>query len=569
MSDNLLNIVIIGGSVAGVAAATRVKRLNENAQITLIEEGEYIGYSRYLLCAYACAPGNLDGGLLTGMEEKLTNIYDINIRKNTIIKEINKEQKRLVIEDSITRIADEIKYDKVIITEEDVTRLPKMFGMKSQNIFKIDRFNDIQNINEYVAKTGAKIITIVGATYFGLLTALNYSKKGYDVVIIEENKKYLDQFDDEFSYLIKEELIRNNINVFTGSGIYKLIKNLKDHVSQIQLKNDVVIKTHLVIFFTTPVPYNGFATKTGLSLNESGRIIVNEKMESTNPDFYAAGCIAGSFNYTMKSDDYADLPGPCRQQARIAASNACGYDLFFKGILNTKIIKIGKFTVAQTGINVDIALNNNMEAYPLTLFAGNKERFSPGAKQIHLKIIVDKTNKLILGAQACSYGEGVDKKTDIIATAIYANLGIDELSNLELSYAPDLSTAVDPINTMGMMAYNQSNGLSNVINISDIDLRRDFFILDVRNENEKRKFHVDNSIWIPLSELRSRISEIPHQAVIYIYSHVGRRGYIAERILKGNGFEEVYNIQGGITSIKIETNLFQFRESKEPEMNDY
>ncbi len=555
INNKKLKILIIGGSVAGLSAATRARRINELAEITIIDDSKYIGYPISILPAFASGVINKKESVVSGQEEKIIEVYNIRILKNHKATQIDRKEKKVTIKNIETKKISEILYDKLILACGNKFILPKTSEIRSKNIFILKKFDDALNIRSYIEKTAAEEITIIGVNYLGLLTANNFIKKGFKVTIIEEKQRLMEEFDDEFSFLIKNELLKNGANVIVGASIKKLIRNDKDIVYKIMLDNGIVIHPQLVIFFERIAPNIDLANQSSLSIGNTGRIIVNNKMQTQDLDIFAVGNISETFNSITKCPGNNHLIGPAQFQGRVAATNAAGVEMTYTGIIGTKIIKFQNLTIGITGLNKEYAKENGYNIFSLTIYAGNHERFFSGAEQLRLKIIVDKENRKVLGAQVSSKGDGVDKTLDVLATAIYSGLTVDDLINLNLSYSTELSTSKSPINIIAMAAANRLDGLSNTVNMNDIYVNDKICILDIRNKKEYLKSHIESSIWIPLNELRSRLDEIPKDMDIYIYGHIGVRGYIAERILKGSGFDSVFNIEGGLTSIKVSENM--------------
>ena len=550
-----IQIVIIGGSVAGLAAAKRARRINELAEITIIEESIYINFPISALLLYASGNIKKLETIYNKNEEELEEIYNFRLLKHHRAIDIDRKGKKVVVKNLNSDKNVEVVYDKLILACGGKFTLPKIVQKKVNNVFVINCLKDALRIREYIEKTSAKEITIVGSNYYSLIAADNFVKRGFNVDLIDKKMIGLREFDYEFNYILREELIRKGVNVYNNSSIKKFIKNDKEKISKIELSNNKKITTHLILFFNNYSPNITLAKKSSLDLGETEKIKVNNKMQTVDPDIFAIGSIAESFNRITNLPENAQLMSLVQIQARVAGSIAAGQDMNYRGIINTKIIKFQDFIIGYTGLNIQSLNKLGIDGFSVTLFSGDHERYQPIIDKLHIKIIVDKVDRRILGAQICGKGNKVDKKLDLFNMAIYSNLTIDDLEMLGLSFTPELSYSKNPINTVGMIASNRLNGLTEVITINDILLESKIYILDIRNKREYMKSHIEGSIWIPLNELRKRLDEIPRDINIYICGHVGIRGYIAERILKGNGFKNVYNIEGGITAIKLIENM--------------
>jgi len=551
-----IKIVIIGGSIAGLSAATRARRINEYAEISIIDESKYIGIPLSGLPAYASGVLSNKETLLIGNEDRIKNIYNINIYKYHSAYEINLEKKEVYVKNLSTGKTFELNYDKLILATGNKYNLPKLQKRKISNLFFLRNIEDAIEIRDFIDKTSAKDITIAGSNLLSLITIGNLIKKGFNVTLIENNQIISNDFDEEFSYIIYDELIKNGVDIYLNSSIKDYIKIDRERINKIKLDNGAIINTHMIIFFPHIIPNTDLIKKLNLDRGDSDRIKVNEKMQTSNYNVFAAGNIAEANNYITKKPFTGYLTGAStQQQARVAGSVAAGKTSSFKGVLESKIIVLKNLTVGIVGLTLSNAKKLGYDVMPVTIYTGSHERFIPGSFQIHLKIIVNKEDRKILGAQVSGKGEGVDKRLDTLSTAINSSMTVDDLINLDLCYSPGVSTSKDPINILGMVAADRLDGLSNAVELENIKFENNPFILDVRNKKDYISSHIQNSKWIPLNELRSRINELPKDAYIYVYGYVGLQGYIAERILKGNGFEHVFNIEGGITSVKLMENM--------------
>ena len=549
---NNVKIVIVGGGTAGVSAATRARRINEDAEITIIEMSNYVAYPISALPAFICGKIKDKNGIISDYEEKLANIYKINVIKNSEVTKIDDNEKKVVIKNLKTNTTSEKSYDKLILANG--SKFGVSYKNNCPNFFKITNLDDAIAIRNYIDKTSARNITIIGENYFALILANAFVNSGFIVNIISEENKLFKELDDEFSFLLKEEFSRSGTRVFLNTTIDRYIKNENSVIYKLELSN-YSIDTQVVIYCKDLKPNTHLAYQIDIPVGDNGGILVNENMETKKQDIFAVGSVAESFNLITKENEISYFLGNAQFQGRVAGSVAGGVPLEFKGIIGTKFLKFNKLSIGITGLSENTAKEKGFDISSLTIFNGNYERFISGSAKIHIKVIIDNKTRKILGAEICGKGEGVDKRLDVFATAIYASLTVDDLVNLNLCYTPDISTYKDPINVIGMVAANKLDGISNSVTLSEINFDEDLLILDIRTKIEYQKEHLLNSLWIPLDEIRKRIGEIPKEKIIYIYGHVGLRGYVAERILKGAGFQKVYNINGGITSIKISENM--------------
>ncbi len=553
--EKKIKIVVIGGSIGGLTAAKRARRISELAEITIIEESKYIGGTNSALPFYTSGNIKKIETLYTEDEEELEEIYNIKLLKNYKAIDINRKEKKVIVKNLAIEKNIEIPYDKLVLACGSRFKLPKIVQKKIKNVFVLNSIQDAIEIREYTEKTSAKEILIVGSNYYSLITADSFIKKGFNVSLIDKKLIGLQEFDFEFNHILREEMKNKGIILYNNLSIKKFIKNDKEKISKVELNNNQTIDTHLILFYDNYLPNIELAKKAALDLGETERIKVDNKMITVDQDIFAIGSIAESYNRITNLPESSNFMIPVQIQARVAGSVAAGQEMIYKGSIKITVIKFQDFVIGSAGLNIQALNKIGIDNYSVTLFAGDHERYQPINEKLHIKILINKENRRILGAQICGKSIKVDKKLDLLYTAIYSNLTIDDLQMLGLSYTPELSYSKNPINTLGMIATNRMDGLTEVLTINDILLESKLFILDIRNKDEYTKSHVEGSTWIPLNELRKRLDEIPKDINIYICGHVGIRGYIAERILKGNGFKNVFNIEGGITAIKLMENM--------------
>jgi NADPH-dependent 2,4-dienoyl-CoA reductase/sulfur reductase-like enzyme/rhodanese-related sulfurtransferase len=552
MPSNNLKLVIIGGSLAGLTAATRARRINEKAEITIVESGNYIGIPLPALPEFAAGIIKKKESLITDVDIRIEQIYNIRILKNTKAIEIDREKKIVSVKDNNSGKISQIAYDKLLLACGNKFSIPSIAKNKLANVFTLKTIDDSINIQNFIKKTGAKDVTIVGTNYFGLMTASFFIKSGFNLSIIDNKQDITDDFDKDFNFLIKEELTNNGVKIYLNKDIKDYSKIEKERVSRIKLQDGSSIDTHLIIFLNHITPNYELAKKSGLDLNNANRIKVNEKFQTSDPDIYAVGSIIEQYHIINKKS-FSKIPtGAATQlQAKLAGTIIAGGDANNRGIYESRLIVFENMTIGFVGLNSNDAKKYNINTISVALHTGSHERFIPGSKHIYMKILVNSDTKKIIGAQVSGKGDGVDKRLDTLSTAIYSGLTLEDINNLNLCYSPGLSVSKDPINILGAIGLDRFNGYSHAVDFDEVPFNSETLILDVRSKEEYLKSRIENSMCIPLNELRDRLNEIPKEKHIYIFGHIGIMGYIAERILKGNGFTNVFNIEGGILSIKM------------------
>jgi len=545
-----MKILIIGGSIGGLTAATRCRRIDDSAEITVIDENSQIGSNLAALPAFVSRNIKNIEAITSDTEEELTNIYNITLKKNTKAISIDKTQKAVICKNLLSGKSELLLYDKLILATGSSLSLPKGLT-KATNFFILKNQFDAVNIANYIEKVAPKNILITGFNYYSLLVTHYFLKNGYRVTIVSE-KDELTHFDQEIKHLIIEELKKSGVELHLENSIKKMIPADKDIdvITKIKLDNDKQLDANLVIFMSKSMPAIELAKQAGLEIKNS-RIAVDKKMRTSDSSIYAIGNIALSFNMITNEPDYGELINNTMQQAKVAASDIFNIDIEYKGKLENRMIVINNLFVGCTGINSDTSKNSFSSYETLTLYTSSCERFSQCPKRIVIKLIFKKDDKRIVGAQAYGYDRSIDKILDVVQTAIYANLTTDDLIRLNFCYSPEFSVHSSPLNVLGIIANDINNSLISTVKFNELENNKDYFILDIRTTNEYKKAHLEGAVNIPLKELRKRLTEIPKEKYILIYCNTGKISYIAERILRSNGFNSVANIEGGLSSIKL------------------
>ena len=547
-------VYIIGGGTAGISCANRVRRLNESCEITIIEQSEFVGYPVSALSLFISGKIAKKEILLSDYEDKIIKVYNVKLLKKSEVTKIDRNRQKIYIKNLDSESVVEKEYDKIVFATGCRFNIPKGFGASSENFFKFSGLNDAIAIRSYIEKYSPRNITIIGLNSVSLPLANELSNCGFLIKIVDSSNKILPDFDSEFDFMLKEEIIKSGIKLYMNNDLLKFSKNDTNSIHSVEVTKQS-FETQMVIYCDRIIPNSLLAKGVGLEVGNDDGIIIDENMRTTDKNIFACGSVTESINMISKLKDLSQTVNLSEIQGRIAGSNVAGVDTQYKGILKTNFVVFNKLRMAFTGLNLSQAKEAGFDADFVTIHNGNHERFISGSTKLNIKILFDNDSKKILGAQVCGRCEGVDKRIDVFATAIYAGLTISDLTSIDFSYSPEISVYKDAVNVSGMVAENKLSHVSDSISLKNINYSEDFVILDVRSKSEFQKEHLLNTLWIPLDELRGRINEIPKNKKIYVYGHVGLKGYVAERILKGNGFTNVCNIDGGITSIKILENI--------------
>ncbi|BCS81028.1 FAD-dependent oxidoreductase [Anaerocellum diazotrophicum] len=543
-----MKIVIIGGVAAGASAATKARRTNEHAQIVLLEQGEYVSFANCGLPYYVGGTIPKRDSLLVVREELFRKRYNIDVRTLSQAIKINRSKKTVTVLDKRNNTTYEESYDKLIIaTGARPFVLP--FLKDCKNSYTCFTLYDVDGIKETFSTTPIRKAVIIGAGYIGMELAEQLNLLGLDCTIVELKSSILPQFDKEMTNPVVYTLKEKGINIKTGVSVVDA--DVSDGVAKkLKLSNGEEVECDIVFQTAGVIPNVELAREAGLEVNRG--IVVNSKMQTSDPDIYAAGDAVEVKSIITGKNVWIPLAGPANKQGRVAGCNAAGGNLEFKGVIGSSIIKVFDWALAKVGLSEAECKDQGLDYNVTIVHPLHHAGYYPGGKQLTIKLIFDNSNGKIYGAQVIGK-EGVDKRADVIATAIYAGLTVFDLENLDLVYAPPFSSAKDPVIMAGMTASNIIRGeVKNVLpdKVFEFLENPEYLILDVRTPEEYEFGHIKGAINIPVDDLRSRLNELPKDKKIIVYCGVGFRSYHGCLILKGSGFE-CLNMSGGWTSWKM------------------
>ena len=548
-----MKIVIVGGVAGGATAATRLRRLDEKADITIFERSGFISYANCGLPYYI-------GGVIED-EEELTlqtpnsfwNRFRIKVNVRHEVTSINADRKTVTVHNLETDDIFEDKYDKLILSPGAKPVMPNLTGIDSDNVFTLRTVEDTLKIHRFVETTKPRTAVMVGGGFIGLEMAENLSELGIKVTVVQRGNQLMNTLDYDMATMIHSKLRSKGLSLKLNADVTGFEE--KDDGVSVLLHNDAPIKTDMVILAIGVAPDNTLAKDANMELGIKGAIVVNDKMETSIPDIYAVGDAVLVKHTITGKEAVISLAGPANKQGRISADNICGRNSRYKGSMGTSVIKLFDLTAASVGLTEKAAKDSGYDFESVILSPSSHAGYYPGATTMTMKVVFDKSSFQILGAQIVGY-DGVDKRIDVIATAISAGLKATELKDLELAYAPPYSSAKDPVNMAGFIIDNIASGIVKQFHINEIDtLPKDgsFTLLDTRTEKEYSRGHVEGFINIPVDSLRERLSEIDKTKPVYVMCQSGLRSYISCRILTGEGFD-CYNFAGGYRFYESVTN---------------
>ena len=538
-------VLIVGGVAGGASTATRLRRLDESLEIVIFEKGEYVSFANCGLPYYIGDIIQNRESLLVQTPESLKVRFNLDVRVNSEVVGVNGKDKKVKVK---TKNGEEYEesFDFLVLSPGAKPIFPAIKGIENKKIFTLRNINDMDKIKAEIKNNGVKKTVVVGGGYVGIETAENLKHLGIDVTLIEAAPHILAPFDSEISNILEYELVNNGIELMTSEKVVEFQEDANKII--IKLESRKIVTTDMVILSIGVSPDTKFLQGSGINLGERGHILVNENLETNIDGVYALGDSILVKNYITNQNVGIPLAGPANRQGRIVAGNIVGRNEKYKGSLGTAIIKIFELTGASTGLNERSLKQLNITYEKIYLHPNNHAAYYPGASPISIKALYNKENKQILGAQAVGIS-GVDKFIDVIATSIKFKATIDDLAELELAYAPPFLSAKSPANMVGFIGQNIEDDLLEQVFMEDLKKydEKKTIILDIREELELIGGKFDNSINIPLSELRKRYTELPKDKEIWTYCAVGLRGYIATRFLSQKGYR-VKNLAGGIKS---------------------
>jgi len=538
-------VLIVGGVAGGASTATRLRRLDENLEIIIFEKGEHVSFANCGLPYHIGEVIENRESLLVQTPESLKARFNLDVRVNSEVIEVNGEDKKVKVK---TKNGEEYEenFDFLVLSPGAKPLFPSIKGIESNKIFTLRNINDMDKIKAEIKNSNIKKATVVGGGYVGVETAENLKHLGIDTTLIEAAPHILATFDTEISNVLEFEIVNNGLKLMTSEKVVEFQEAENEII--IKLESGKTVTTDIVILSIGVSPDTKFLQNSGINLGEKGHILVNENLETNLKGVYALGDSILVKNYLTNQDVAIPLAGPANRQGRIVAGNIVGRNEKYKGSLGTAIVKIFELTAASTGLNERTLKQLNIPYEKIYLHPNNHAAYYPGASPISIKALYNKENKQILGAQALGVS-GVDKFIDVIATSIKFKATIDDLSELELAYAPPFLSAKSSANMLGFIGQNIEDGLLEQVFMEDLKNynEKENIILDVREELELIGGKFNNSINIPLSELRKRYNELPKDKEIWTYCAVGLRGYITSRFLSQKGYK-VKNLAGGIKS---------------------
>ncbi len=529
-------VLIVGGVADGAGTAARLRRMDENVEIILFERGDYISFVNCGLPYYVGGTIKDRSELLLQTPEDMMARFNIDVRINNEVTRIDRELKEVEVLGGNGYYKE--TYDVLVLSPGSTPLTPPIPGIDSPNIFSLWTVPDVDKIKTYVDDQQPRTAVVIGGGFIGIEMAENLYDLGIEVSLVEMLDQVMMPFDYDMAQMLHEHIAAKGVKLELSNGV-KTFEYL-DGKTKVTLQDGKEIVTDLVILSIGIKPNGELAKEAGLTVNQRGGIVVDDYLRTSDESIYALGDVIQVKHYIDGEDTMIPLAGPANRQARILANNICGAQEAYRGSQGSSVAKVFDMTAACTGYNEKALVAKGMEKKKdfdsVITISNSHASYHPAARPMTLKLIFDKTGK-ILGAQGVGY-DGVDKRIDVIATAIRFRGTVDDLKDLELAYAPPYSSAKDPVNMAGFVADNVLSGVMGSISWDEMESLNPETtqILDVRDVGECERGNIEGSLKIPIDELRERLGELDKEKEVIIYCAVGIRGYIGTRILTQHGF---------------------------------
>ena len=542
-----MKVIIVGGVAGGATTATRLRRLDENAEIILFERGEHISFAN---CGLPYYIGNIikdENDLLVQTPEKFKERFNIDVRIKQEVIRIDRNNKKVEIKKKDTGETYFETYDKLVLSP-GAEPINPFKDVKSDRIFTIRNVNDAEKVKAFIKSNNPKSAVIVGGGYIGVEMAENLSEYNMEVSIVEKSPHLISIIDNDIAHFVHKEVKKHGVKLYLNQGV----NDISEHEKLLLTLDNDKIETDLAILCIGVKPESNLAKEAGLTLNEKGAIIVNSKMQTSDENIYALGDAVEVQNIITGARSGIALAGPANRQARIVANNIEGITSTYDGFIGSSILKVFNYSLGIVGLSERVCQTLKIPYKIMIISPYSHATYYPGAKMLTIKAIYNSETSQILGAYIWGKAS-VDKITDILSIAIQTKMKAADLSALELCYAPPFSSAKSPVNILGNAIENEINDLVDTISVEELRNEEKPYILDVRTIEEYNLSHIDGAINIPLDELRENLKKLDKSKEIVVHCHSGLRSYLACRILKQNGYN-VKNLIGGYIMYDIMKN---------------
>lgn len=539
-----MKVVIVGGVAGGATAAARLRRLDENAEIVVFERSGFVSYANCGLPYYIGGVIEDEAELTLQTPESFYERFRVVMKVRHEVLSIDRAAKTVTVRDLETGREFAEAYDKLLLAPGAKPTQPKLPGAGLDRVFTLRTVEDTLRIRRFVEQQRPRSAVLAGGGFISLELAENLREQGLEVTIVQRPKQLMNPFDADMAALIHTELRTHGVRLALGHTVEGFAE--AEGGVQVLLQGEAPLQADMVILAIGVTPDSHLAAEAGLDLGIKGTIAVNDHMQTSDPDIYAVGDAVQVQQFVTGQPAHIALAGPANKQGRIAADNIAGGDSRYTGAQGSSVIKVFTLTAAATGLNETAARKAGLDVEAVILSPMNHAGYYLGGRVMTIKAVFARDTGKLLGAQIVG-ADGVDKRIDVLATAIRAGMTAADLTELDLAYAPPYSSAKDPVNMAGYMMENIRRGLVRQFRLEDLDaLPRDgsVTLLDTRTPAEYRRGHADGFVNLPLDDLRDRLGELDPAKPVYVMCQSGLRSYLACRLLTQHGFA-CRNFAGG------------------------
>ncbi|MCG3215568.1 MAG: FAD-dependent oxidoreductase [Candidatus Heimdallarchaeota archaeon] len=548
----MMKIVIVGGVAGGASAAARLRRLDEFAEIIMLERGSYVSFASCGLPYYVGKVIKDRAKLEVVRPDVFLNRFNIDVRINNEALSIDRESKTLLVKDLLKDETYSLNYDILVLSPGAEPIIPPFKGIDEVPVFTLRTIPDTYKLEEFIAKEKPKKAVVVGGGFIGLEIAENLTEINISVTIVELMDQVMITIDREMAQYVHHELYRNDVDIVLGDGVESFSKTA-DGKTIVKTQSGKEIETDLVVLAIGVKPESQLAKDCDLELGPRGHIVVNKKMQTSDPSIYAVGDAVQVPHYITKEGIGVALAGPANKQGRIVAENIANRESQYDGVLAAAVVKVFDLTVSQVGLNEKQLKENNYEYEKIYLHPTNHASYYPGFSKLAIKLLFERNKGKVLGAQILG-GEGTEKRIDVISTVMYFEGTVFDLEKLELTYAPPFGSAKDPANMAGFIASNVIRGDFRLYHWYDVKklIEDGAYMIDVRRDDEFVKGSINGANHLSELVYRSRMEEIPKNEPVYLFCQEGFRAYITSRNLLQREYK-VFNLTGGYKTYKMAT----------------
>ncbi len=540
------NLVIIGGVAAGATAAARARRLDNNVNITLLEAGGDVSFANCGLPYFIGGDIEYRSSLILASQETFDEQYRVKVHTHTVASEIDREKKVVRAVNTQTGEYTSYPYDSLILAQGGKPVVPPLPGVEKDHVFQLWTLEDMDNIDYFIKENSPRSAVVVGGGFIGLEMVEALAKRGIKVSLVEMAPQVMPNLEGEFAGFLTKELLDYGVNLKLG----KSLKSVED--TQVVLDDGSKVDADFVLLSVGVRPTLQLAKESGLELGDAGGLRVDETMKTSDPSIFAAGDMVEIAHSVMGKTVRMPLAGPANRQGRIVGENALGGKKVYKGAMGTSVVKLFGAVAGSTGMSLKSAKDAGIDADAVVVHKTSHTAYYPGAEKVSLMLIFEKESGRILGGQAAGR-VGVDKRLDVLATAIKGGLTLDELEELDLAYAPPFNSPNGPVNMASFTANNHRSGFSPSILAQDVEkfaLAGQLIVIDLRDPITYAKANLAGSTNLSQDVIRENLDRIPKDAKILLISDDGQKGHVVLRMLKGSGFEHVFNLSGGYYSLE-------------------